>query len=154
MHDVERTVRTQTVRALAQCAAKQGAYEQVFPALVEALDNEDDLASIITHDTRTGLAFLPIGMADLRSLKTAQRKRLQTGLEQLSKMYDLVVIDGGGVLEDESSHIILPIAQEVILIAQAGETQAATLTAVSQQLDRARDKIAGVVLTGSHSSKI
>ncbi len=117
-----------------------------------ALDNEDDLASIITHDPRSGLAFLPIAMADLRSLKTAQRKRLQTGLEQLAKMYDLVVIDGGGVLEDESAHVILPFAKEVILIAVAGETQAATLTAVSQQLDRARDKITGVVLTGSNSS--
>jgi polysaccharide biosynthesis transport protein len=116
-----------------------------------ALDNEDDLASIITHDPRSGLAFLPIGMADLRSLKTAQRKRLQAGLEQLSKLYDLVVIDGGGVLEDESAHIILPLAKEVILIAESGETQAATLTAVSQQLDRARDKITGVVLTGSYS---
>ena len=116
-----------------------------------ALDNEDDLASIITHDTRSGLAFLPIGMADLRSLRTAQRKRLQVGLEHLSKTYDLVVIDGGGVLEDESAHIILPFAKEVILIAESGETQAATLTAVSQQLDRARDKITGVVLTGSYS---
>ncbi len=117
-----------------------------------ALDSENDLSSIVTRDTRSGLAFLPIAMADLRSLKAAQRKRLQTGLEQLAKAYDLVVIDSGGVLEDESAHIILPFAKEVILIAEAGETQAATLTAVSQQLDGARDRIAGVVLTGPQSA--
>ena len=113
------------------------------------LDNVADLNSIVTHDPLTGLAFLPIAMADLRMLKSAQRKRLQNGLEQLAKGYDLVVIDGGGVLEDESALIMLPFAREIILIARAGETQANSLTSAAQQLDRARDRITGVVLTST-----
>jgi len=114
-----------------------------------ALDSVADLASIITSDPRTGLAFLPIAMADLRQLNSAQRRRLQTGLDQLNKTYDLVVIDGGGILESASSLAMLPIVHDVILVAHAGQTQAASLTAASQQLDHARDRIVGVVLTSN-----
>lgn len=158
---------TATAFSIAYAAASNGdrvllvdaasAQTRLSDALVEtlpdrgpiALDNVADLASILTHDTRTGLAFLPIAMADLRQLKSAQRKRLLTGLDQLAKTYDLVVVDAGGVLEDESALVVLPFAKEIILIARAGETEARTLLATTQQLERARDRISGVVLTST-----
>lgn len=114
-----------------------------------ALDNVADLASIITSDPQSGLAFLPIAMADLRQLKSAQRRRLQTGLDHLIQSYDLIVIDGGGILESASSLAVLPIVHDVILVAHTGHTQAASLTAASEQFDHARDRIAGVVLTSN-----
>jgi HEAT repeat protein len=46
IHDVERRVRSEAVRALTKCAAKAGAYEELFPALVDALDDEYDQVAI------------------------------------------------------------------------------------------------------------
>ena len=112
-----------------------------------ALDNEDDLASIMTRDPRSGLTFLPIALADLRQLTAAQRARLLTGLGHVSQAFDLVIIDGGAVLEDQSATILQALADEVMLVARAGVTQAAQLTMASQHLDPSGAKIAGVILT-------
>lgn len=114
-----------------------------------SLENEDDLGLITTRDARTGLAFLPIGLADLPGLKMAQRTRLLRGLELAAAGYELVVIDGGAVLEDESANIVALLANEVMIVARAGETDAQSLAAASQQLERARDRISGVILTRS-----
>jgi polysaccharide biosynthesis transport protein len=111
------------------------------------LHDAQDLASITTRDPRCGLVVLPIALADLPSLKQLQRQRLLQGLRDLSASFDLVVIDGGAVLEDESASIVLPLATQVILVARTGATQAASLTAAAFQLDAARNRIVGVVLT-------
>jgi polysaccharide biosynthesis transport protein len=111
------------------------------------LDSRNDLMSITSEDARTGLMFLPIALADLRSLKSLQRVRLLRGLGEIAKDFDLVVVDGGSLVEDESANIVLPFASEVIVIARGAATKAEELMAASQQLDRARDRISGVVLT-------
>jgi HEAT repeat protein len=46
MHDPESRVRSEAVTALTKCAAKTGGYGQVFPALLEALDDEYDQVAI------------------------------------------------------------------------------------------------------------
>ena len=91
--------------------------------------------------------ILPIGLADLPALKLQQRQRLLSGLQALSQGFDFVVIDGGPVLEDESTNIVLPLATHVILVARAGDTDAEALIAAAFQLDAARDRLIGVVLT-------
>lgn len=111
------------------------------------LHDAKDLTSITTRDPRCGLVVLPIALADLPSLKQLQRQRLLQGLREMSASFDLIVIDGGAVLEDESASIVLPLATQVILVARTGVTQAPALTAAAFQLDAARNKIVGVVLT-------
>ncbi len=113
---------------------------------VVALDRADDLASIISHDRRSGLDVLPIAAADLRTLAANQRARLMRGLEALSADYDLVIIDAGPGLEDASAHIVLPVCNEVILVARAGTTDVRALSSLAQHMDVARDRISGVVL--------
>ena len=113
------------------------------------LDDKTDLASIITREPRTGICVLPIALADLRSLKSIQKTRLQRGIQALARDFDLVVIDGGALLEDGSGNAMLPCADDVILIARAGRTDALALSAAAQQLEDARDRISGVVLTNS-----
>ncbi len=116
------------------------------------LDDKLDLASILTRDPVSGVAILPIGLADLRRLRTSQVTRLQKGLNALARDFDLVVFDGGAVLDDDSANVVLPCANEVLLVARAGQTDAAALEAASRHFELARDRLSGVVLTKSDPS--
>ncbi|MFN3869163.1 MAG: GumC family protein [Hyphomicrobiaceae bacterium] len=113
---------------------------------VIALDNKAHLQSIMRRDQRSGLAFLPIALADLRSLKSQQRKRFATGLTALASGYDLMVIDGGALLEDESATALLGIVDQIVVVARSGVTQSAALAEVSAMLAPVRDRVLGTVL--------
>jgi polysaccharide biosynthesis transport protein len=114
---------------------------------VVILDSKDHLNQITTRDTRSGLAFLPIALADLRSLRTQQRHRLVAGLNGLSQNYDLVIIDAGGVLEDESVTSLVPAADQLMIVARADVTTRNDVDRMLQILEPARDRIVGGVLT-------
>lgn len=116
---------------------------------VIVLDNRAHLQSITRRDQRSGLVFLPIGLADLRTLKGHQRKRLAHGITALSQAYDLVVIDGGAMLQDESAAALFPIVDQVIVVARAGVTGSDALIALTQSLEPVRERIAGTVLNGA-----
>ena len=117
------------------------------PTNIVVLDSKDHLNRITTRDTLSGLAFLPIALADLRSLKTQQRRRLVAGLIGLSQNYDLVIIDAGGVLEDESVTSLVPAADRLMIVAHAGVTTRDDVAKTLQILEPARDRIAVGVLT-------
>ena len=114
---------------------------------VVVLDNKEHLAQITTRDNRTGLAFLPIALADLRALKLQQRRRLIAGLNGLSQSYDLIFIDAGGMLEDESTTSLLPAADQIFVVARSGHTTQSELASILEVLEPARDRIAGAILT-------
>jgi Mrp family chromosome partitioning ATPase len=111
------------------------------------LDSKDDLARITVHDKASGLALLPIALADLRLLKTQQRRRLATGLGALTQGYDLVLIDAGAPGEEQSGCALLGLADQIVLVARAGVTTRAQIAAVREALEPARDQVIGIVLT-------
>ncbi|MEQ1717710.1 MAG: exopolysaccharide transport family protein [Hyphomicrobium sp.] len=117
------------------------------PTNVVVLDNKDHLADITTRDARTGLTFLPIALADLRTLKNQQRRRLIAGLNGLIQRYDLIFIDAGALLEDESALCLLPAADQVLLVARSGVTTRGEITETMDVLEPARDRLTGGVLT-------
>lgn len=117
------------------------------PTNVIVLDNKDHLNEITTRDARSGLAFLPIALADLRILKTQQRRRLIAGLNGISQNYDLIVIDAGGLLQDEAATCLLPAADQVLIVARAGVTSASDVAETLDLLSAARDRLTGAVLT-------
>ena len=117
------------------------------PTNIVVLDSKDHLNRITTRDTLSGLAFLPIALADLRSLKTQQRRRLVAGLIGLSQNYDLVIIDAGGVLEAKSVTSLVPAADRLMIVAHAGVTTRDDVAKTLQILEPARDRIAVGVLT-------
>lgn len=117
------------------------------PTNVVVLDNKEHLNQITTRDARSGLAFLPIALADLRLLKTQQRRRLVTGINSISQSYDLVFIDAGGVLDDEAVLCLFPIADEIMTVSRSGVTTRADLTQLAGVLEPAQDRVSGAVLT-------
>ncbi len=112
------------------------------------LDRKEHLKRITSQDTNSGLSFLPIALADLRHLKADQRRRLAAGITAISLEYDLVLIDGGPLLDDESAISLLPATDRIVLIARAGETSQEDLLSLSELLEQSYDRIAGVVLNG------
>ena len=117
------------------------------PSSVVVLDNKEHLSEITTRDARSGLTFLPIALADLRALKSAQRRRLVAGLNALMQDYDLVFIDAGAVLEDESSIFLLPIADQMMIVARSGGTTRPEVRDMLDVLSPGRDKLTGGILT-------
>lgn len=119
---------------------------------VVMLDNREHLAGITIRDSRSGLAFLPLALADLRQLKTTQRQRLLNGLQALAQGYDLVVIDAGAVLEDEASAYLSALSDQILLVARVGHTPRSMIADAAQLFEPARDRLAGVVLTMAPSA--
>ena len=117
------------------------------PTNIVVLDNKEHLARITTRDAASGLSFLPIALADLRMLKTQQRRRLMAGLNGLIQSYDLVLIDGGAILEDESATSLLPSADQVLIVARSGVTERGDIARALQALEGASDRVSGAVLT-------
>lgn len=114
---------------------------------VVVLDSADHLQRIVTEDQRSGLSFLPIAQADLRTLKGQQRRRLAAGISALAERFDLVLIDAGAVLADEAAMCLLPAVDQVILVARANQTRPRDLAAARDTLETARAKLSGTVLT-------
>ena len=76
-----------------------------------------------------------------------QRRRLIAGLNGLSQSYDLIFIDAGGVLEDESTTSLLPAADQIFVVARSGYTTQSELASILEVLEPARDRVAGAILT-------
>ena len=124
------------------------------PTNTVILDNKDHLNQITTRDSRSGLAFLPIALADLRTLKTQQRRRLIAGLNGLSQGFDLIFIDAGAVLEDEAATCLLPAADQVLIVGRAGITTHRDIDQTIELLEPARERITGGVLTLSDAQSV
>lgn len=113
------------------------------------LDSKEQLAGIVAQDDRSGLHLLPIALADIRTLRGDQRRRLVAGLTALTQDYDLVVYDAGPLLIDESPLSLLPLIDRIALVTSTGETKREELAHVTELLEPARDRIAGAVLNDS-----
>jgi polysaccharide biosynthesis transport protein len=117
------------------------------------LDSKEHLNRIVTRDGRSGLSFLPIALADLRTLKTQQRRRLVAGLNLVSQDYDWVFIDAGGLLDDEAATMLLPATSQVYISGRSGVTSRSDTGDMMEILAPARDRIAGAVLTFSPQAR-
>lgn len=113
------------------------------------LDSKEHLAELTTSDSRTGLSFLPIALADLRRLKPAERSRLNAGLDRLSRDYDVVVIDGGAVLKDESVLGLVSAVDHVLVVSRPGASERRILDDTLEAMEPVKDRIAGVILNMS-----
>ena len=116
------------------------------------LDSKDHLAGITSREPQSGLTFLPIALADLRTLSIGQRKRLSTGLMRLAADYEMVVIDGGALDEDDAIAALADLTTAVVVVAKAGTSGRTDVHLLADTLNVAPDRIAGVLATMATAS--
>ena len=78
-----------------------------------------------------------------------QRNRLAQGLGKLAMDYDVVLIDGGSIEDDEAIASLVPIASQVVLVAANGALDPARARDVVEVLQVAPERMAGVLLSMS-----
>lgn len=90
------------------------------------LDSKDDLAAILSRDPQSGLALLPIALADLPTLSERQLQRLAVGIARLSGDYDLVVIDAGAQPASAAAVTLSAICGLLVVVAPDGMPDSVT----------------------------
>ncbi len=111
------------------------------------LDDKDQLEALTAVDANSGLAVLPIALADLRTLKTQQRQRLIEGIHKLGADYDMVLIDAGALLEDATALSLLSAADDVVVVARSGMTDQNELKHTERLLMASADNLLGTIVT-------
>jgi Mrp family chromosome partitioning ATPase len=92
--------------------------EQAEPCV---LDSKRHLQAIVETDSRSGLALLPIALADLRTFSADQNRRFAKGLSDLSADYSLVIIDGGAVTFSPPERALAALVSQVIIVSRPGD---------------------------------
>ncbi len=113
------------------------------------LDSSEHLARIVKCDDVSGISVLPIAFADLRTLNSNQKRRLATGITSLAQAYDLVLIDGGALLDDDSALSLLPAVDRIAIVARIGMTTSDDIEALSALLRPDNDRLMGVTWTAA-----
>lgn len=111
------------------------------------LDDKTQLTALTSVDDSTGLAILPIALADLRTWTSQQRRRLVDGIHKLAIDYDLVLIDAGAVLEDATALSLLSAAEDVIIIARSGLTDHNELQHTERLIAASTSSVFGTIVT-------
>ena len=98
------------------------------------LDNARHLKELVAHDTRSGLALLPLALIELADLGEDHVRQLATGLGELSAAYDLIVIDAGTAPPSRAVSMLLHLADSVLVAARAEEADSPRTDAVIRSL--------------------
>lgn len=106
------------------------------------LDSEAHLAEITLHDARTGLAILPLALADLGRLAPDQQRRLSSGLRLYGRRFDLVVLDAGAAADNSTCAFLAALADKVLIVtpksaAPSGLTRLRAMEAAQRFASRA-----------------
>lgn len=105
------------------------------------LDNKDDLAEIVSRDPDSGLALLPIALADLARLSERQRQRLAVGIARLASDFDVLMIDGGAEVTNPVLPALSAVAGTLVAVVPEGAPSSSAVTlAASMGLD-SRDRV-------------
>ena len=94
------------------------AKEQSEPCV---LDSKRHLQAIVEIDSRSGLALLPIALADLTTFSADQNRRFAKGLNDLAADYDIVIIDGGAMTFTPAERSLAALASQIVVVSRPGE---------------------------------
>jgi Mrp family chromosome partitioning ATPase len=111
------------------------------------LDSKEHLLGLTSRDTKSGLVFLPIALADLNGLTPNQRTRLVAGVSKLANDFDVVIIDGGALPEDPGATCLGNIASAVVFVARSGTYDESEAQDVAGILAVEPGRVAGVLET-------
>ena len=117
------------------------------PGLMECLTSGVAIGEVIQEDKASGAHILRAGTVNHNSLRQFDSDLMQKMLRQLSRQYDLVLLDSAPLFAISDSLFLARLADKTVFIAQWAKTpRRAVRLAIEQALDADAD-IAGVLLT-------
>jgi len=78
------------------------------------------LASVLLSDTETGLSVLPLGNSTNPASRNPVSQEVAQKLSDPAHGFDLVIIDSGAVLTDDSARPFADLADDIVFAVRAG----------------------------------
>ncbi|MCF6200462.1 MAG: exopolysaccharide transport family protein, partial [Hyphomicrobiaceae bacterium] len=117
-------------------------------ALRAVLSGDAKLADLIVDDKDLGLSFLPIVSAGQRqAINWGDYQTVLSQLPEISKNYDLVIVDGGAILDAGLAHLLVDVVDGVALVVRSDETSRQTVFEAMRSLDVPANKMRGVIVS-------
>jgi len=120
--------------------------------LFDLVEGRATLSSVLLSDTESGLNFLPLGNATLPGSRNPNPQDFAQKLSEPANQFDLVIIDGGAVLEDEYVRPFAEFVDDIVFVVRSGGPKRdEVVTAIDGLRINAR-KVRGTVLTGAEAA--
>ena len=118
-------------------------------ALADVLSGDGKLGDLIVEDKELGLSFLPIVKAGKKhqTIHWGDYQSLLAQLPQVSKDFDLVIVDGGAILNSGLAHILVDHVDSVTLVVRMDETSRKTVHEALRAIDVPAAKMRGVIVS-------
>jgi capsular exopolysaccharide synthesis family protein len=121
-----------------------------MPGLCELLQRDDNKITNIYRLEGPNLWILPAGSASGNPLELLQSGRLTSLMDQLTSLFDWIIIDSPPVLPLADTSVLSRLADGILLVARQGVTEKRQLQRGLEAVDH--KKLIGALLNGSHSS--
>jgi capsular exopolysaccharide synthesis family protein len=147
--------RTQQRTLLVEGDVRRPSLSQMFglermPGICECLQGERNLMTSIYHLEGPGLWFMPAGGAPENPLELLQSGKLPALMDQLSGLFDWIVIDSPPVMPLADTSVWMRLTDGILLVARQGITEKRQLQRGLEALEP--KKVIGAVLNGSKST--
>lgn len=111
------------------------------------------LKDIVQKTFIDNIWLVPSGPISPNPAELLNSKKMKDFLDEVTQVFDLVLMDSPPVLAVVDSVIISSIAESVALIVRGGKTRRKALSAAVEELERARAKIIGIIFNGMNVAK-
>jgi capsular exopolysaccharide synthesis family protein len=121
------------------------------PGLTELVIGQADVDQVARETSVTGLYVLPSGKLPPNPSELLGGDRMKKTLASLSEAFDLIVLDTPPLLAASDAAILATLADGVVLVVRAGETEADAGIQALQQLAAVGARVVGAVLNDPDS---
>jgi polysaccharide biosynthesis transport protein len=118
-------------------------------ALRDVLAGKAKLSDLIVDDKDLGLSFLPIVAADDKKqpIDWSEYQSLMTQLPALFEKYELVVVDGGAILNSGLAHLLVDVVDSVALVVRTDGTSRRIVQEATRAFNIPARKLRGVIVS-------
>lgn len=114
--------------------------------LTDVLMGSSSLEEAIYKSSIQGLDILTSGKISSNPVELLASKNMQSLLQQVKSLYDIILIDSTSILDVTDTKIIANICDGVVLIVKQNKTNIGSAIETKKVLDYAKARIVGVIL--------
>lgn len=124
-----------------------------IPGLTGFLTGKVPLKEVIQKTFIENIWLVPSGPIPPNPAELLNSKKLRDLLDEVSQVFDIILLDSPPILAVTDSVIIASIVDSIVAVVRAGKTRRKPFLSAVEELKRARSKIIGVVFNGADFAK-